>query len=93
MYHDTQGIVIQNNFSIAPSMTEEVSVRSEKSSCSSLLPKRRHKRSPDIPDTELELEWALGRAHTFANAIHQSWGKVSFKSPYYWIIDFCTIWR
>ena len=54
MYHDTQGIVIQNNFSIAPSMTEEVFVRSENSFGSSLFPKRRHKRSLDIPNTELE---------------------------------------
>ena len=65
MYHDTQGIVIQNNFSIAPSMTEEVSVRSEKSSGSSLLPKRRHKRSLDIPNTELEPVRKNSRYHDF----------------------------
>ena len=34
-----------------------------------------------------ELERALGKAHTFANATHQSWGNVSFKSPYYWELN------
>ena len=32
----------------------------------------------------IKLERALGRAHTFTNATHQSWGNVSLKSPYYW---------
>ena len=34
-----------------------------------------------------KLERTLGRAHTFANATHQSWGNVSFKSPYYWELN------